>query len=308
MNNRRIDLNLLLIFSAVMQERNVSRAAERLAMTQPAVSNALNRLRDLLRDEVFTRVAGGVKPTQKALDLWPAISEALDRITSSISPLGFDPAITVATFRFAVTDSLTPSLVPRLAILFAECAPRAQLQFHHHSNLTSTNDLMSGDLDCAVGMFPRLPSGLNASALMTDDYVCVMRADHPLAAAPLTLETFVSAVHVLMKPSGSGAGAVDNWLGFHGMTRRIAAVVTHFAEALQIVERTDLLSCMPKKYVEAEITAESRVVVAALPFETERILYKLAWHERNEHIPEQIWFRTMIEGLFRRPRLKPDLA
>ena len=308
MNSRRIDLNLLPIFNAVMQERNVSRAAERLSMTQPAVSNALNRLRDLLRDEVFIRVPGGVRPTQKAMDLWPTLSQALDSITASISPLGFDPATTVATFRFAVTDSLTPSIVPRLAIRFAECAPKAQLQFHHHSNLTSTSDLVTGHLDCAVGMFPRLPSGLNASALMTDDYVCVMRADNPLARAPLTIETFVSAIHVLMKPSGSGAGAVDNWLGFHGMSRRIATVVTHFAEALQIVERTDLLSCMPKKYLESELTAESRVVVAALPFETERILYKLAWHERSDHVPEQIWFRTLIEGLFPRSRLQSDPA
>lgn len=298
MNSRRVDLNLLHIFRSVMEERNVSRAAKRLSMTQPAVSNALNRLRDLLKDELFTRVVGGVKPTQRALDLWPSVQEALDALNSSVQQIAFDPATTTATFRFAVTDSLTPTMVPRLAVMFSERAPHAQLQFHHHSNLTSTNDLLAGELDCAVGMFPRLPNGLQARALATDDYVCVMRAGHPLADRPLSLDDFASAVHVLMKPSGTGTGAVDHWLGFHGRARRIAVVVTHFYEAFDIVARTDLLSCLPRQYVEATSREERDVVVRDIPFETERILYKLAWHDRTAHAPEQRWFRSLIASLF----------
>lgn len=298
MNDRRVDLNLLHIFRSVMEERNVSRAAERLAMTQPAVSNALNRLRDVLKDDLFIRVVGGVKPTQKALDLWPSVQEALDLLNASVQQVEFDPATTTSTFRFAVTDSLTPTMIPRLAVIFAERAPHAQLQFHHHSNLTSTNDLMAGELHCAVGMFPRLPNGLQARALLTDDYVCVMRAGHPLANGRLSIEDFASAVHVLMKPSGTGAGAVDHWLGFHGKARKIAVVVTHFYEALEIVARTDLLSCMPRKYAEATLSEEYEVVVRDIPFETERILYKLAWHDRTAHAPEQIWFRSLIARIF----------
>lgn len=301
MNNRRVDLNLLHIFRAVMEERNVSRAADRLAMTQPAVSNALNRLRDVFSDEIFTRVAGGMKPTQKALELWPAIHDALESLTATVSPMEFDPRTTNVTFRFAVTDSLTPNMVSRLAILFASRAPRAQLQFHHHSNLNSTESLLNGDLDCAVGMFPRLPLGLNASALMTDDYVCVMRASHPLAQRELDIDGFASAVHVLMKPSGSGAGAVDHWLGFHGRGRRIAIVVTHFSEALEIVRTTNLLTCMPRKYVEAVSANDKGITVRSLPYETERILYKLAWHDRSDRITEQVWFRSLIHELFVEP-------
>ena len=301
MNSRRIDLNLLHIFQAVMEERNVSRAADRLAMTQPAVSNALNRLRDVFDDEMFTRVAGGMKPTQKAIELWPAIHDALESLAASVSPMEFDPGTTNVTFRFAVTDSLTPNMVSRLAILFARRAPRARLQFHHHSNLTSTETLLSGELDCAVGMFPRLPLGLNASALMTDDYVCVMRASHPLARQALDIDSFASAVHVLMKPSGSGAGAVDHWLGFHGRSRRIAIVVNHFSEALQIVRTADLLTCMPRKYVEAVNSNDPDIAVRPLPYETERILYKLAWHDRSDRVTEQVWFRSLIRELFVEP-------
>ena len=215
-----------------------------------------------------------------------------------MSPVEFDPATTNATFRFAVTDSLTPNMVSRLAVLFASRAPRAQLQFHHHSNLTSTENLLNGDLDCAVGMFPRLPLGLNASALMTDDYVCVMRASHPLAQQELDIDGFASAVHVLMKPSGSGAGAVDHWLGFRGRSRRIAIVVNHFSEALEIVRSADLLSCMPRKYVEAVASNDPDIAVRSLPYETERILYKLAWHDRSDRVTEQIWFRSIIQELF----------
>lgn len=297
MNNRRVDLNLLHIFRVVMEERNVSRAAERLSMTQPAVSNALNRLRDLLKDELFTRVVGGVKPTQRAFDLWPSVKEALDVLNSSVQQIEFDPATTKTTFRFAVTDSLTPSMVPQLSVIFAAQAPQGQLQFHHHSNLTSTNDLLAGELDCAVGMFPRLPNGLQARALLTDDYVCVMRSGHPLAGRPLSIDGFADAVHVLMKPSGTGTGAVDHWFGFHGRVRRIAVVVTHFYEALEIVAQTDLLSCMPRKYVEETRSQDHSVVVRDIPFETEKILYKLAWHERAAHLPDQIWFRSLITDL-----------
>jgi len=297
MNKRRVDLNLLHIFRAIMEERNVSRASERLAMTQPAVSNALNRLRDLLKDDLFTRVVGGVKPTQRALDIWPSVQEALDALNTSVQQIEFDPATTTSTFRFAVTDSLTPTMVPQLAIMFSEKAPHAHLQFHHHSNLTSTNDLLSGELDCAVGMFPRLPNGLQARALLTDDYVCVMRAGHPLAGRPMSIDAFADAVHVLMKPSGTGTGAVDHWLGFHGKVRKIAVVVTHFYEALEIVAQTDLLSCLPRKYVEETLPGDHQIVVCDIPFETERILYKLAWHERTAHTPDQIWFRSLITSV-----------
>lgn len=297
MNNRRVDLNLLHIFRAIMEERNVSRAAERLSITQPAVSNALNRLRDLLKDDLFTRVVGGVKPTQRALDLWPSVQEALDVLNASVQQVEFDPATTTSTFRFAVTDSLTPSMVPRLSVIFAGQAPFGQLQFHHHSNLNSTNDLLAGELDCAVGMFPRLPNGLQARALETDDYVCVMRNAHPLAGRPLSLDEFAGAVHVLMKPSGTGTGAVDHWLGFHGRARKIAVVVTHFYEALEVVAQTDLLSCMPRKYVEETLADDHSVVVRDMPFETEKILYKLAWHERTAHAPDQLWFRSLITDL-----------
>ncbi len=293
-NNRRVDLNLLHIFRAIMEERNVSRAAERLSMTQPAVSNALNRLRDLLKDDLFTRVVGGMKPTQRALDLWPSVKEALDILNTSVRQVEFDPTTTTTTFRFAVTDSLTPHLVPRLSVTFSKIAPQAQLQFLHHSNLTSTGNLLEGELDCAVGMFPRLTNGLQAHALMTDDYVCVMRADHPLSRRPLSIESFAESVHVLMKPSGTGAGAVDHWLGLHGKARRIAVVVTHFHEALEIVAQTDFLSCMPRKYVDATLPEAHPVRVSDLPFETEKILYKLAWHERTTHAPDQIWFRSLV--------------
>jgi DNA-binding transcriptional LysR family regulator len=295
MNDGRIDLNLIEIFSAVMTEKSVTRAARRLSMTQPAVSNALARLRQQLHDELFTKVRGGVQPTERAIAIWPDIREALEKIRAVSGSSDFDPATTQEIFHIAVTDALRYKLVPALALYFAENAPCAKLHMSPHTDSWSLSALEAGRLDCVIGMFPQPPPGPHVESLFTDTFVCVLRKGHPLLRHQLTLKGLESATHVLIKTSGASLGLVDNWLGLQGLTRHIALIVGHIDDALEIVRQTDMLTAIPYRVAWMAAAANCRVV--KLPFDTEKILYKMLWHEKSDRSTAQKWFRATVKSL-----------
>jgi DNA-binding transcriptional LysR family regulator len=295
---KRADLNLLNVFYAIMVERSVTRAAQRLAMTQPAVSNALRRLRHLLQDELFIKTPGGIRPTEKALEIWPTVEEALDKILEVTQPLTFRPADTRLTFNIAVTDTLVSRVVPVLATRLAEEAPNSRTNFHPHSDPASTAGLERGVLDCAVGMFPNPPPYLQREGLFSDDYVCVFRRGHPRLSARLSLDQLVDAKHLLVKQSTTQIGIVDAWLNLQGRKRDIVMVVNSAAEAISVICRTDLTTMAPHSYV-MQVAHDFPLEVAPLPFEHPRILYKLAWHERTERDPARRWLRTVIRDVVR---------
>jgi DNA-binding transcriptional LysR family regulator len=212
MNDHRLDLNLLRVFHAIMTERSVTQAARRLSMTQPAVSNALRRLRQAFADPLFVKGARGVGPTRKATEIWPQLHDSLEAIEHLVSPPEFQPASSRLAFSVAITDSLATTLVGPLALRFAEEAPGAVLRLHPHDNTGSIADLQTGRLDCAVGMFPRPPENLHSSALFADEYICAMGRANPLAKRRLTLAAYIKARHVLTKSSRSERGVVDDSL------------------------------------------------------------------------------------------------
>jgi DNA-binding transcriptional LysR family regulator len=292
MNDRNIDLNLFHIFYAVMTERNVTRAAEHLAMTQPAVSNALSRLRLLFQDDLFTKVHGGVRPTKRALAIWPDIQEALSKVRGLFGSSDFVPAASRQIFNIAVWDSLRYSLVPALAVHLAEHAPYVTLYVRPQTIIGTVVDLEAGTLDCAVGMFPQLPPGLHVDALFSDDFVCVMRKQNPLSHGHLSLKKFAAADHVLVRSSGSGYGVVDDWLSRKGLTRHISVVVNHFEDALEIARRTNLLATIPRSLLWMMDRAKCRSVT--LP---RRIQCEMVWHDRTEGNAAQGWLRAVIKNL-----------
>ncbi|MGY8681712.1 LysR family transcriptional regulator [Bradyrhizobium sp. UFLA05-153] len=296
MNNVRFDLNLAAVLEAIMLERNVTRAAASLGMSQPAVSNALRRARALAGDRLFLKAAAGVQPTARMLAIWPELHRSLGMIRSSITPQHFDPRTETTTFRFAVTDSLAVEAVSAVTLRLRAAAPLARIAFSFHTNANSLAGIERGTLDCAVGMFPALPRHMHVQGVRTDQYICVMRREHELAHR-LTLKRFVAADHVLVTPSGTDLGVVDGWLSLQGHTRSIAAVVNHFADALRIVAESDLLTCVPQSYVDGygrSLIAKHELAAFALPFETERILHKMIWHERLHAHPAHQWFRDLV--------------
>ena len=296
MNNVRLDLNLVSILEAVMLERNVTRAAASLAMSQPAVSNALRRARRLTNDELFIKVPDGVRPTARMMAMWPEIHRSLAVLRASIAPQQFDPRADATTFRIAVTDSLASQAVSGIALRLNEASPFGRVAFSHHTNASSIEAIERGTLDCAVGMFPALPHSVNVHALRADHYVCVIRRGHELARA-MSLDAFADARHVLVSPSGRDMGIVDSWLSLHGRSRSVVAVVNRFADALRIVADSDLLVCVPSDVLQGparKLMVKNQLVAHELPFEVEKLLYKLIWHERLHVHPAHQWFRSLV--------------
>ncbi|MDP4504173.1 LysR family transcriptional regulator [Nonomuraea turcica] len=309
MNNVRLDLNLLLVIEAIMLERNVTRAAASLSMSQPAVSNALRRARKLTQDQLFLRVADGVQPTSRMLAIWPELHRSLAVIRASIAPHHFDPSSDPTSFRLAVTDSLTAEAVCGITLKLRAASTYARVAFSFHTNAGSLDGIERGTLDCAVGMFPALPRGIHVQGLRTDHYVCVMQGGHALMRE-MTLDQFAAAAHVLVTPSGMDLGAIDGWLSLQGRARTIVAVVNHFADALRIVAESDLLTCVPSGYVTGPgqmLIARHGLVVRDLPFETEKLIYKLVWHERLHTHPAHQWFRSLVAEVCGPPADTADL-
>ena len=282
-----------------MLERHVTRAAASLSMSQPAVSNALRRARELTHDQLFLKTAGGVRPTSRMLAIWPELHRSLAVIRASIAPAHFDPRSDPTSFRIAVTDSLAGEAVSDISLRLHSMSPYARLAFSFHTNAGSLEAIEHGTLDCAVGMFPSLPRDIHVQGLRTDRYVCVMQSEHVLREA-MSLEQFVAASHVLVTPSGMDLGVIDGWLSLHGRTRTIPVVVNHFIDALRIVARSDLLTCVPKGFVNGHgrmLVTEHKLVVRELPFETESLIYKLVWHERLHTHPAHQWFRSLVASV-----------
>ncbi|WP_329324898.1 LysR family transcriptional regulator [Streptomyces luteogriseus] len=308
MNNARLDLNLLLVIEAVMLERNVTRAATSLSMSQPAVSNALRRARRLMQDQLFLRVADGVQPTSRMLAIWPELHRSLATIRFSITPQHFDPRTDPTGFRLSVTDSLAAEAVCGITLKLRETSPYARVAFSFHTNASSLDGIERGTLDCSVGMFPALPRDIHVRALRTEHYVCVMRREHTLAR-DMTLNQFAAAEHVLVTPSGMDLGVIDGWLSLQGHTRTIVAVVNRFADALRIVTESDLLTCVPNGFIDGHgqsLIAQHELAVRPLPFETEKLSYKLIWHERLHNHPAHQWFRSLVSDFCETPAVSPE--
>ena len=294
MQDKRIDLNLMNVLYAVLAEGSVTRAAKRLSLTQPAVSNALSRLRHIMQDELFIKVPGGIEPTAKALEIWPDLQMAMDKIREIAVPQVFAPSETSLTFNVALTETLISRVMPNFTARFLQEAPNAKLHFHLHTNPSSLNGLERGILDCVVGMFPTLDSELAFEPLLTDQYVCVFRHDHPVLTAPISKDAFLAARHVLVKQATGQPGIVDKWLTQVGGVRDIALVVNKAEEAIAIVRQSDLAAAVPLTFVRSYRDGKD-LNVSPLPFDSREIVYKMAWHQRTDRDPARKWLRRILK-------------
>lgn len=292
----KLDLNLLQVFDAVMTEGHVTRAAARLAMTQPAVSNALKRLRHVLKDELFVKVPGGVRPTPKAAQLWPPVRDALGQLRATLAPADFDPGTARASFALSMTDLIAHLITPRLYPAIAAEAPRVDLRTAPYFVGLSPQSLEKGDIDLAIGAFSEIGPRLKTRRLWTDRYMCVMRKHHPLAAAPLTLERFCAADHLLVSLSGDALGIVDGLLAERGLERRVALTVNQFAVAAKVLPECDLVATLPLRFAE-EMNLQDRLAVREPPLDIRPLHINLLWHERDDRNPAHQWLRTTLVRL-----------
>lgn len=305
MSFRNLDLNLLRVFDAVMSERNLTRAAEHLAMTQPAVSQALRRLKEATGHALFTRSAQGVVPTQHAEAIWPNVREALLQLRQTLDPEVFEPALTERSFSLAMVDATAAGVMPALVAEAARSAPAVQLCVRTLGTRDPRPLLEAGELDAAIGFFPAAiralvaegaSAPLRSSLLYRSEYVCAMRPDHPLAAdAALTLDSFCAARHLLVSFSGRPHGFVDEALAALGRERRVVATVNQFATAGRVAANTDVLTVLPRHFIASSLSHE-RLVTRELPFDMPPLDVSMLWHRRFERDPAHRWLRQALQA------------
>ena len=304
-NFRTLDLNLLRVFDEVMAERNLTRAARNLALTQPAVSNALRRLRDVLGDELVRRAGGGVEPTPRALAMWPAVRDALHQLQDTLAPSTFEPATAHNSFVLAMADATAAELIPGLMQITESEAPGISLRVVPLTTRDPRRLLEDEEADMAIGYFPAVLAGLTARGqqgvavpfeaqrLYVGHYVCVMRHDHPLARRPLTLDDYCAARHLLVSFSGRAYGFIDQTLSALGRQRHIAVTVNQFFTAGRVVARSSLLTALPRHFV--SLTGiEEQLAVQDLPFEQPLVHVDAIWHRRAQQGNAHEWLRQTL--------------
>ncbi len=298
MNVHDVDLNLLRVFDAVLYERGVTPAATRLGLTQPAVSNALARLRAVFGDALFVRTAAGMDPTPFARELAEPVRQALALLESALAHgPGFDPASSTRAFRFYMSDLGQVEFLPPIVERVQSAAPGVRLEAAA-ADLEHIGDALGGGaLDLAVGFLPGLGAPIKRRVLFRDPYVCLMRAGHPALAGRLTRKKFLDASHVLVTYRGGGHRVIEEALERAGIARRIALRVPHFTVVPMVLERTDLILTLPARVARVyERRGSFRALPAPVPIPPAEVA--VHWHERFESDPGNRWFREQIVELF----------
>lgn len=293
MNLRSLDLNLLVVFDAVFAEKNITRAGLRIGLSQPAVSNALTRLRGVLKDELFLRGSDGLRPTPRAIELAGPIRSMLTDLQNVLDSPAFDPRTATHVFTIAAVDYFTVVVAPLLATHLAEHAPGIDLRITPTAG-RALELLDRGEIDIAAASFADPPERFGRATLVEDTYVCLVAAGHPLTQGKLTLARYAAARHILVTPRGDTRGFVDDKLAEKGLSRRIAMTVNHFSAAPGIVEGSDLVLTAPTKFIERFLT--KRTVMFPAPVEAPNIFRRLdmIWRERMGRHPAHAWFRETL--------------
>ncbi|MDB5743005.1 MAG: transcriptional regulator, LysR family [Polaromonas sp.] len=304
-NFRTLDLNLLRVFDEVMAERSLTRAARNLSLTQPAVSNALRRLRETLGDDLVHRSGQGMAPTPRALVIWPSVREALRQLQAALIPSEFVPTEATLTFVLAMADATAASLIPGLSDILEQEAPGVGLRVVPLTTRDPRQLLDEEACDLAIGYFPSVVPDLTAKAqsgepapflfqrLYDGEYVCVMRKNHPLAAGPLTLDGYCSARHMLVSFSGRPYGFIDESLAALGRERRVVLTVNQFFTAGRVVAKSNLLTVLPRHFVQVT-HIEDQLALRALPFKVSPVNVDALWHRRSQQRSAHAWLRQAV--------------
>ncbi len=298
-NCMRYDLNLLPVFMTLMEERNVTRAADRLGITQPALSNALARLRVVMRDPLFVRERYGMQPTQMALELAPVIATALAAIDGAV--LGqqeFDPAEADLSFTIAPNSYVEYVLMPAIVARLRETAPGIRLRLTPYGNDLIETGVMSGTTAMVLGRIVEPPDNLVVQHLMDEGLACVVRADHPEVSDSLSKEQYERMRHVNVVPHGRLRVGLFQALEQRGLRREVAVSVTHFLAVPEMIAVTDYCATLPR-LICRHLAADPRLKIVPAPVDLGSFPVDLAWHVRHRNDPAHRWLRSLIADVAR---------
>ena len=294
MELQNIDLNLLVVFNELLRQRRVSSVAATLGISQPAISNALNRLRKALGDELFLRTSKGMVPTPFAETLAEPIAYALGTIHSTLNVTShFDPASSTRAFSIAMTDIGEIYFVPGLMKRLAKVAPGVSISTVRNQSDTLREDMERGNVDLAIGFLPDLKTGYFQRRLFRQKYVCLFRKGHPLAKTGMTTKAFLESEHVSIVAEGTGHGMVDSAIQRAGIQRNVRLRVPHFVAVGHILQTTDLVAVVPEAYATRTL-APFDLVSAPCPIKIPDIAINVLWHARNHREPGNQWIRQLV--------------
>lgn len=307
MNISRVDLNLLVYLDVLLRECNVTRAAEELGISQPALSNSLRRLRDLFNDPILVRTSDGMTPTDRALELQPLVRNVLSAAELAILPkTEFEPQGSNRIFRIMASDYTESTLLPVLLRKLRKAAPGIRLDIMTPSDV-SFHDVERGKVDLVINRFDTLPQSFHQIHLWDDSFSCVMSADNPVLNN-WNLDSYLSSKHVWVSKTGMGVGVgmtpddvqrlgwVDEALAKIDAMRDIALFTRHYQAALLLGEQDDLIVTIPTMAANG-MAGNDKVVILDPPFEIPRMRLKMVWSPLLQHDPGHKWLRQIIKSV-----------
>ena len=293
-----VDLNLLVVLSHVFAERRLSRVADKLGITQPAVSNALARLRKRLDDPLFLRTPSGMEPTPYAEQLGASVSTALEVIHRAINRSNaFDPGSASRSFTVGMTDIGEIYFLPKLMERVRQLAPGVSFSTVRNTAVNLKDEMEAGKIDLALGLLPQLKAGFFRRRLFHQRYVCLMRRGHPLDRKRMSLADFSAAEHVVIVAAGTGHGKVDELLNRSGIKRKVRLTVPHYVAIGHILQATDLIATVPERFAE-RMTEPFGLSSVNHPARLPVVAINVFWHARFQHSPANQWLRNLIFELF----------
>ena len=301
MNIRDVDLNLLVMLDALLREQSVTRAARAMDITQPAMSNALKRLRKLLGDPVLVRTASGMQPTARAAQLHRPVRNVLAEMEALIAPnRAFEPETAERLFTILITDYAASILMPHIVDVLEDEAPNIALNILSAGS-DAIDQIERGEADFLVNEFGRLPANFHQQRLWTDRLACLIRADHPALAAAggtLTLEAFLSQRHVLITQTGVGLSRIDEALADRGLSRTISVLTRHYQLPRELIAHSDMIVALPARIARYQ-ARHLGLVVQPPPIDLPGFEIGMAWGALDHHDMAHRWLRERIIAIAR---------
>ena len=294
---RRFDLNLLVAFDILISERNVTAAARRMGIGQPAMSNALARLRDMFGDPLLIRTATGLQPTSRALDLVAPVSRILSELREEVfSTRAFDPSRDQRTFRIGMSDQVEAAIMQDVLRAMQRDAPGVRLVARSVEMKFGAELLSNGAIDLAVGYFPEVESGLEAATLYHETFVCLFDDKACGVAPPLSLDDYAGLPHILVSLRGEPFGHMDELLAAAGRSRTIIYTTPHFLAVPFLLHGFRAVAALPRRLAENCADAAG-LAVCPVPLPSTGYDIRMAWHRRTSADPAQTWLRELVSTI-----------
>jgi len=293
-----LDLNLLVVFNQLLVERRVSKVADNLGLTQPAVSNSLARLRKLLGDDLFLRTPSGMEPTPFAEQLAEPVTYALGMIHGALNQRStFDPKASTRAFTIGMTDIGEIYFLPELINSLRQQAPGVTVSTVRNTAVNLKDEMEAGKVDLAIGLLPQLKGGFFQRRLFRQRYVCLFRQGHRLDKKRLSLAEFSAAEHLVVVSPGTGHGKVDELIERSGIERRVRLTVPHYVAIGHILQATDLVATVPERLAQ-RMAQPFGLAYATHPAKLAEVAINVFWHAKFHRAPDNQWLRKLVFDTF----------